>query len=86
MFIFDTVDVQNFIPENDAYLVCNKNIEKRRSIMRGKKINNGKKSGRMTGQSAVPDCILENLAYEAACGTLWLEADGMSQIRGPTLI
>lgn len=54
--------------------------------MRGKKINNGKKSGGMIGQSAVLDCILENVAYEAAYGTLWLEEDGIPQVRGPTLI
>lgn len=54
--------------------------------MRGRKINNGKKSGGMTGQSAAPDCILEDVAYEAAYGTLWLEVDEIPQVRGPTLI
>lgn len=54
--------------------------------MKGKKINDGKKIGGMTGQSAAPDCILEDVACRAAYGTLWLEADGMFQIRGPTLI
>lgn len=50
--------------------------------MRDKKISNGKKSGGMTGQSAAPACIAEYVAY----GTLWLEADGMPRVRGPTLI
>lgn len=54
--------------------------------MRGKKINNGKKSGGMTGQSAAPDCIPENEAYEAAYGTLWSAAGMMPFARGPTLI
>lgn len=54
--------------------------------MRGKKINNGKKSGGMLGQSAAPDCILEDAACGAAYGILWLEADGIPQVRGPTLI
>lgn len=50
--------------------------------MRGKKINDGKKSGGMAGQSAAPVCILENMAY----GTLWLGADRIPLARGPTLI
>lgn len=54
--------------------------------MRGKKINNGKKSGEMIGQSAVPNCILEDAACGDACGTLWVEADRMFLARGPTLI
>jgi len=54
--------------------------------MKRKKINNGKKSGEMTGQSAAPDCILEDVACRAAYENLWLEADGMHQVRGPTLI
>lgn len=54
--------------------------------MIGKKINNGKKSGGMAGQSAAPDCILENVAGEAAYGPLWSEADRMPLARGPTLI
>lgn len=54
--------------------------------MIGKKINNEKKSSGMAGQSAAPDCILENVACGAAYGTLWLEADRMPLVRGPTLI
>lgn len=54
--------------------------------MRGKKINNGKKSGGMIGQSAASDCILEDAACGAAYGSIWLEADGMFLARGPTLI
>lgn len=54
--------------------------------MRGRKINNGKKSGGMTGQSAVSDFILEDVACGSAYGSIWLEADGMFLARGPTLI
>lgn len=53
--------------------------------MKRKKINNGKKSGEMTGQSAALECILEDAACGSAYGILWLMADGMPQIRGPTL-
>lgn len=54
--------------------------------MRDKKISNGKKSGGMTGQSAALDFILEDVACGDAFGTFWSGADGMPQIRGPTLI
>lgn len=54
--------------------------------MKGKKINDGKKIGGMTGQSAAPDCILEDVACEDACGKLWLETGMIPFARGPTLI
>lgn len=54
--------------------------------MKRKKINNGKKSGGMTGQSAVSDFILEDAACEDACGKLWLETGMIPFARGPTLI
>ena len=54
--------------------------------MRGKKINDGKKSGGMTGQSAASAYIPEYVAYGAAYGTLWIVECGMYQVRGPTLI
>lgn len=54
--------------------------------MKRKKINNGKKSGEMTGQSAAPDCILENAACEDVCGKFWLKTGMIPYVRGPTLI
>lgn len=54
--------------------------------MKGKKINDGKKIGGMTGQSAASDFILENVAYGAAYGTLWSVAGKVFLARGPTLI
>lgn len=54
--------------------------------MKGKKINDGKKIGGMTGQSAVSDFILEDAACEDACGKLWLETGMIPFARGPTLI
>lgn len=54
--------------------------------MKEKKIINGKKSGEMTGQSAAPDCIPEDVACGAVYETFWAVANRMYRVRGPTLI
>lgn len=54
--------------------------------MKGKKINDGKKIGGMTGQSAVSDFILDDVACGDACGKFWLKIGMIPFVRGPTLI